>query len=107
MAYFAKVQDGKVVQVIVADASFFNSFVDSSPGAWLETKQDGSLRKNYAGIGFSYDAQRDAFIAPKPFPSWTLDEASCRWEAPVAMPNDGKMYAWNEQAQEWDLIAGQ
>jgi hypothetical protein len=61
-------------------------------------------RKNYAGIGYSYDADRDAFIAPKPFASWLLNEESCLWEAPVAHPGDGGMYSWNEETQEWDAI---
>ena len=123
MSHFAKVQDGIVTQVIVAEPEFFNTFVDSSPGEWIQTsyntrggihygpnsnEADGgvSLRKNYAGIGFTYDKDRDAFIPPKPYASWTLDEASCLWEAPVPMPEDGNEYAWNEEAQSWDLING-
>jgi len=123
MAHFAKVQDGIVTQVIVAEPEFFNTFVDSSPGEWIQTsyntrggihygpnsnEADGgvALRKNYAGIGFTYDKDRDAFIPPKPYASWTLDEASCLWEAPVPMPEDGNEYAWNEEAQSWDLING-
>lgn len=65
------------------------------------TSYSGSYRKNYAGIGFTYDAARDAFIPPKPFPSWTLNESTCRWEAPVAYPTDGKFYVWDEDDQEW------
>jgi len=65
---------------------------------------DGSIRKNYAGIGFSYDATRDAFIPPQPYPSWTLNEDTCLWECPVAYPNDDKIYEWNEDNQEWELI---
>jgi len=123
MAHFAKVQDGIVTQVIVAEPEFFNTFVDSSPGEWIQTsyntrggihyasnsnEADGgvALRKNYAGIGFTYDKDRDAFIPPKPYASWTLDEASCLWEAPVPMPADGNAYAWNEETQSWDLING-
>jgi hypothetical protein len=64
-----------------------------------------SFRKNYAGIGYTYDFARDAFIAPKPFDSWALNENSCLWEAPVAYPNDGQMYTWNEETTSWDLIA--
>ena len=120
MAHFAKVQDGIVTQVIVAEPEFFNTFVDSSPGEWIQTsyntrggihyapnsnKADGrvALRKNYAGIGFTYDKDRDAFIPPKPYASWTLDEASCLWEAPVPMPADGNSYIWNEETQSWEL----
>ena len=110
MAHFAKVVDSKVVQVIVAEPEFFNTFVDSSPGAWIQTSYrthggqhpDGNpLRKNYAGIGYSYDAGRDAFIPPKPFASWTLNDTTCLWDAPVAMPTDGKVYSWNEEAGNW------
>lgn len=121
MAHFAKIQDGIVTQVIVAEPEFFNTFVDSSPGEWIQTsyntrggvhygpnnnEPDGgiALRKNYAGIGFAYDADRDAFIPPKPYASWTLDEASCLWEAPVPMPADNNAYAWNEETQSWDLV---
>ena len=110
MAHYAKVVDGTVVQVIVAEAEFFNTFVDSSPGAWIQTSyrthggqhpEGTPLRKNYAGIGYSYDAGRDAFIPPKPFASWTLNDTTCLWDAPVAMPTDGKVYTWNEEAVNW------
>ena len=110
MGHFAKVVDGKVSQVIVAEAEFFNTFVDSSPGAWIQTSyrthggqhpEGTPLRKNYAGIGYSYDAGRDAFIPPKPFASWTLNDTTCLWDAPVAMPTDGKVYTWNEEAGNW------
>jgi len=104
MAYFAKIVDGIVERVIVAEDSFFETFVDDSAGQWLETKIDGSIRKNYAGIGFSYDATKDSFIPPKPYSSWTLDEDTCQWEAPVAYPDDGNMYEWNETDQQWDEI---
>ena len=110
MAHFAKVVDGIVSQVIVAEPEFFNTFVDSSPGAWIQTSYnthggqhpEGSpLRKNYAGIGYSYDAGRDAFIPPKPFASWTLNDTTCLWDAPVAYPTDGKVYSWNEETLNW------
>lgn len=123
MAHFAKVQDGIVTQVIVAEPEFFDTFVDSSPGEWIQTsyntkggvhyapnsnEPDGgvALRKNYAGIGYSYDKDRDAFIPPQPYASWTLDEASCLWESPVPMPVDGNLYIWNEDTQSWDLVDG-
>jgi len=70
-------------------------------GTWLQTSYNGNMRKNYAGIGFTYDAQRDAFIAPKPYPSWVLVEDTCQWTAPVAMPTDGKMYSWDEPTTSW------
>jgi hypothetical protein len=111
MAHFAKVVDGVVAQVIVAEPEFFETFVDSSPGEWIQTsynthggehKLGGTpLRKNYAGIGFTYDRTRDAFIPPKPFASWLLNEDTCLWDAPVAYPTDGKIYVWNEETTNW------
>jgi len=102
--YWAKVNQGIVQKVIVAEESFFDTFVDDSAGQWLETKIDGSIRKNYAGIGFSYDVIRDAFIPPKQYESWTLNETTCLWEAPVEMPDDGNMYEWNETTTTWDEV---
>ena len=114
MAHFAKVNNGIVEQVIVAEPEFFNTFVDSSPGQWIQTSYNTyggvhtlggtPLRKNYAGIGFTYDAQKDAFIPPKPFPSWELNGETCLWEAPTPYPDDGEQYTWNETSQEWELI---
>jgi hypothetical protein len=102
--YWAKVNNNFVEKVIVATEEFFDTFVDDSPGTWIETKMDGSIRKNYAGIGFSYDSTRDAFIPPQPYPSWTLDESTCRWECPVAYPTDGNIYIWNETDQQWEEV---
>ena len=102
--YWAKVNQGIVQKVIVAEESFFDTFVDDSAGQWLETKEDGSIRKNYAGIGYTYDATKDAFIPPKEFDSWTLNESTCLWEPPTAYPDDGKVYKWNETTQTWDEI---
>ena len=114
MAHYAKVENALVTQVIVAEADFFDTFVDSSPGEWIQTSynthggvhSDGgtSLRKNYAGVGYTYDSVRDAFIAPKPYPSWTLVEDTCQWAAPTAMPDDGKMYEWDENTTNWTEI---
>ena len=104
MSYFAKLENSIVTKVIVAEVEFFETFVDDTPGQWIETKMDGSIRKNYAGIGFTYDATRDAFIPPKPFASWTLNEDTCLWEPPVAYPDDGNMYEWNETDQTWDEV---
>lgn len=114
MAHFAKVVDGKVSQVIVAEPEFFDTFVDSSPGDWIQTSINTThgvhrlggtpLRKNYASIGYSYDSILDAFIPPKPFPSWTLNEEICDWEPPVARPTDDKNYLWNESTQSWDEV---
>lgn len=123
MAHFAKVNNGIVEQVIVAEPEFFDTFVDSSPGQWIQTSyntrggvhynpdtgepsadQSKALRKNYAGIGYSYDAQRDAFIPPKPYASWTLDDQTCLWNAPVAYPDDGGRYTWDEQTTAWVAV---
>jgi len=110
MAHFAKVQDGKVVQVIVAEPDFFEMFVDTSPGEWVQTSynthagqhpEGRPLRKNYAGIGFTYDRDRDAFIPPQPFASWLLNEETCLWEAPVPYPDDGGVYHWDEETLAW------
>jgi hypothetical protein len=111
MAHFAKVVNGTVTQVIVAEPEFFESFVDSSPGQWVQTSYNTyggvhssggvPLRKNYAGIGYTYDSVRDAFIPPRPFPSWSLDENTCLWNPPASYPTDGKKYAWNESQQAW------
>jgi len=121
MAHFAKIVDGMVTQVIVAEPEFFQNFLDSTPGQWIQTSyntrggiyydpqtnqpgtdQTKALRKNYAGIGYTYDQARDAFIAPKPFDSWVLDESSCRWFPPIPYPNDGKRYFWNEDIKNWE-----
>jgi len=114
MTHYAKVENNLVTQIIVAEAEFFDTFVDSSPGEWIQTSYnthggvhlDGgvALRKNYAGVGYTYDTTRDAFISPKPYPSWTLDEASCQWTAPTAYPDDEKQYSWNEDTTAWDEI---
>jgi len=120
MGHYAKVTDGIVQQVIVAEAEFFNTFVDSSPGEWIQTSyntrggvhykpdsnepsedQSKALRKNYAGLGFSYDRVRDAFIPPKPYASWVLNEDTCLWNAPTPMPTDDKMYTWDEATTSW------
>ena len=129
MSYFAKVNQGIVERVIKAEADFFDTYIDNSPGTWIKTSynirggvyydpetnqpaEDQSViegdearqRKNYAGIGYSYDQTRDAFIPPQPYPSWTLNETTCLWDAPVAHPNDGNQYQWNEDTQTWDQI---
>jgi len=126
MAHYAKVTNGKVVKVIVAEASFFDNFVDDSPGSWIQTSyntrggvhyqpdsntpstdQSGSLRGNYAGIGYTYDSTLDAFYAPQPFNSWTLDTGSFLWEAPVEYPTGDVTgsytgsYSWSESELNW------
>ena len=101
--YWAKIVDGLVVNVIVANEDFFDTFVDDTPGTWLETKMDGSIRKNYAGIGHTYDQGRDAFYEPQPYPSWILNEDTCTWEASKPMPTDSQSYLWNEANKNWDV----
>jgi hypothetical protein len=113
MSHFAKVCDGKVVKVIVAEKEFFDTFVDTSPGTWLQTSynthgnqhpEGKPLRGNYAGIGYTYDSINDVFYAPQPFSSWILNNTTWTWEAPVAMPTDGKMYKWNESITNWEEV---
>ena len=111
MSHFAKVVDGIVTQVIVAEPEFFETFVDSSPGEWIQTsynthggqhRNGGTpLRKNYAGIGYSYDRTKDAFIPPKPYQSWVLNDETCLWGAPTPMPTDDKFYEWDEATTSW------
>jgi hypothetical protein len=121
MAHYAKIKNGKVTKVIVAESDFINSFIDGQPGKWIQTSyntrggvhydpdtglassdQSKALRKNFAGIGYTYDLGKDAFIPPKPFPSWTLNSTSCLWEAPIPLPDDDNFYLWNEETQQWD-----
>jgi hypothetical protein len=124
MAHYAKVVDGVVTQVIVAEAEFFDTFVDNEAGEWIQTsyntrggkhinpetfEEDGGvpLRKNYATIGCTYDADRDAFIPPKPYASWTLNEDTCLWEAPHPRPEpDPFHYVWDEDAYQADNTTG-
>jgi hypothetical protein len=100
---FAEIDSNNIVlRVIVAESKEWCQ--ETLGGIWLETFTDRSQRYNYAGIGFTYDEDRDAFIPPKPFDSWILDEATCLWEAPVAYPEDGESYTWNEETQEWTAV---
>lgn len=126
MAHYAKVLGGKVIDIMVAEEEFFETFVDSSPGTWIQTSyntrggvhygQDGepdggtALRKNYAGIGMLYDSERDAFYAPQPHNSWVLNEDSCIWEAPIPEPDPARgvdfYYSWDEDAYQADNTTG-
>ena len=124
MGHFAKVVNGVVAQVIVAEADFFKTFVDSSPGEWIQTSyntrggihygQDGKpdngvgLRANYAGVGYIYDSKNDVFYAPRPIDrngiscvSWTISAPTWLWNSPVAIPTDGKKYVWDEPTKTW------
>ena len=122
MSHFAKCLDGKVIQVIVAEPEFFDTFVDSSPGSWIQTsyntrggvhygpdgEPDGgvALRGNYAGIGYTYDQTNDVFYAPQPFASWTLNKDTWLWDAPAPYPTDGEFYIWDEPTVSWKLVEG-
>ncbi len=114
MAHFAKIENNLVTQVIVVDNS---DILDESNnesealgikicqdllgGTWVQTSYNGNIRKNYAGIGYTYDSTRDAFIDPSPYASWVLNETTCKYEAPIAYPSDGKHYRWNEETTSW------
>ena len=102
MAHFAKIDNNNTVtNVIVAEQDFINSGQVGDSFLWVQTSYNNNFRKNFAGIGSTYDKTRDAFYEPKPYPSWTLVEATCQWEAPVAEPDDGKKYRWNEDTTNW------
>ena len=122
MASYAKVLDGKVLQVIKAESDFFDTFVDNTPGNWIqcsynsyggnrldpETRQivdNTHLRYNYPGVDWNYLASADAFYAPQPFPSWTLNTETYLWECPVEQPTEGGPYSWNEETQTWDSVS--
>jgi hypothetical protein len=112
MSHFAEIDsDGVVLRVIVAEQDFINTGIVGNPVNWIQTSYNTHgdkhslggtpFRKNYAGIGYTYDSSRDAFIPPRPYDSWILDEETCLWQAPVVHPNDGKFYSWNETDQVW------
>ena len=112
MSHFAKVENGIVTQVVVAEEDFIATGALGDPANWIQTSynthggkhpEDRPLRKNYAGVGYAYDEQRDAFIPPQPFNSWLLNEETCLWDAPVAMPTDGQ-YAWDEETVSWKEV---
>jgi len=120
MAHFAQLDDNNIVTqvIVVANEELLLDGVESEVkgilfckslfgegGVWKQTSYNGNFRKNYAGVGYKYDAGRDAFIAPQPFPSWLLN-ANAQWEAPVAMPTDGKMYSWDEDTVSWKEFLG-
>ena len=120
MAHFAKINSDNIVyEVIVVHnnellvdgneseaqgINFLNATYKVDNVNWKQTSYNGNIRKNYAGIGFTYDADKDAFIGPKPYASWTLDNDTCIWEAPVTRPDDGEEYSWNEDTTSWDAV---
>lgn len=115
MAHFAEIDSNNVVLRVIVVANSDTSSADGTEkeyigqafcerllgGNWKQTSYNGNFRKNYAGIGYTYDAQRDAFIPPQPYPSWQLNENTCLWDAPIPMPTDEKLYSWNEDQQTW------
>jgi hypothetical protein len=110
MAHWAQLdKENKVVQVLVGDNNDpagdegYAWLIDNLGGTWIKTSYNATFRKNYAGIGFTYDAELDAFIAPKPFASWLLNDDTCQWEAPIPYPTDGFTYFWNESQLAWEL----
>ena len=101
MTHFAEVIDGIVTRVIVAEQDFIDNLPNKEQ--WIQTSYNNDIRKNYAGVGYSYDEARDAFIPPKPFDSWILNEETCNWEAPTPYPDDGQVYSWDE-TEGWILL---
>lgn len=111
MAHFAEIdENGVVLQVLVvpdAQEHRGHEFLADDlglGGTWVQTSYNARIRKNYAGVGYTFDAERDAFIAPQPYASWILNEDTCQWEAPVPYPTDGVMYTWNEETTDWEAI---
>jgi hypothetical protein len=108
MSHWAEIDESKtVLRVLVGDNNDpagdegYQWLINNLGGTWVKTSYNGNIRKNYAGIGYTYDSERDAFIPPKPFESWLLNEDTCQWEAPVAYPTDGLMYEWDETITDW------
>lgn len=110
MSHFAKVIDGIVTEVLVIEQDVIDTGLFGDPALWVQTSynthggvhpEGRPLRKNYAGVGYTYDAERDAFYAPQPFASWTLNEDTCLWDAPTPYPDDGKIYTWDEATLAW------
>jgi hypothetical protein len=111
MAHWAEIDENNIVlRVTVGDNNDPNGdegyqwLIDNLGGTWVKTSYSGSIRKNFAGIGYTYDAELDAFVSPKPFESWTLNEDTCQWEAPVTYPTDGLTYTWDEATTNWQLL---
>lgn len=109
MSHFAEINKSNIVtRVLVGDNNLPNEgydwFVENLGGTWIKTSYNGNIRKNYAGIGYTYDEERDAFIPPKPFESWLLNEEICQWQSPVPRPSDDIDYVWNEDDLNWEPI---
>ena len=104
MAHFAKLNNNTVTEIIVAEKDFINSGKVGDEFLWMQTSYNSNFRKNYAGVSYTYDKTRDAFIPPKPYASWILVEDTCQWKAPSDYPDDGKVYEWNEDTTNWTEI---
>jgi hypothetical protein len=107
MSHWAQIDENNIVTQVLVGPNYGDegeAFFNALGGTWVKTSYNGNIRKNYAGIGMSYDPNRDAFISPKPFNSWLLDEDTCRWQAPIEYPTDGLMYQWDEELTDWKPI---
>lgn len=107
MSHWAEVDNNNVVLRVLVGPNYGDegeAFFNGLGGTWVKTSYNGNIRKNYAGVGFTYDANRDAFVPPKPFNSWLLDEDTCQWKAPIEYPTDGLMYEWDEELTDWKPI---
>ena len=107
MSHFAKIDNNIVTQVIVAEQDFINSGLVGDSFNWVQTSYNGNFRKNYAGVGYTYDSTRDAFIPPQPYNSWALNEDTCQWDSPTPYPTDDKRYNWNEDTTSWVETTGE
>ena len=103
MAHYAKIEDGVVTQVIVAHSKLWCE--ETLGGTWVQTSYNANFRKNYAGVGYTYDREHDVFYPPQPYPSWTISAPDWLWKAPVPYPTDGKAYKWNEETTSWQEIS--
>ena len=114
MAYFAKIGNDNIVERVEvvsnnvatdeqAGITFLQNLYNDT-ATWKQTSYNNNIRKNFAGIGYTYDSSKDAFISAQPYSSWTLNDDTCRWEAPVAYPDDGELYEWNEDTTSWDAV---
>ena len=104
MLIYAKIVNNIVVQTMVTEEGFFDTFVDETPGEWIETFKDGSQRGKFAGIGDTYDKTNDRFLPPKTFNSWVFDEDDYKWVPPVDYPTDGNRHKWDEDSQTWTQL---
>ena len=107
MSHWAQIDENNIVTQVLVGPNYGDegeAFFNALGGTWVKTSYNGNIRKNYAGIGYTYDANRDAFVPPKPFNSWLLDEDTCQWKAPIEHPADGLMYEWDEELTDWKLI---